>query len=52
MIREELERFMNVRPCPTCKGTRLKKESLAVKIQDLSIHQVTSFSVKGGQSLV
>ena len=33
-------------PCPTCKGTRLKKESLAVKVQDLSIHQVTSFSVK------
>jgi excinuclease ABC subunit A len=46
MIREELERFMNVRPCPTCKGTRLKKESLAVKVQGLSIHQVTSFSVK------
>jgi excinuclease ABC subunit A len=46
MIREELERFMNVRPCPTCKGTRLKKESLAVKIQELSIHQVTAFSVK------
>ena len=46
MIREELERFMNVRSCPTCKGTRLKKESLAVKVQDLSIHQVTSFSVK------
>jgi excinuclease ABC subunit A len=46
MIREELERFMNVRPCPTCKGTRLKKESLAVKIQDLSINQVTAFSVK------
>jgi excinuclease ABC subunit A len=46
LIREELERFMNVRPCPTCKGTRLKKESLAVKLQNLSIHQVTSFSVK------
>jgi len=46
MIREELERFMNVRPCPSCKGTRLKKESLAVKIQGLSIHEVTSFSVK------
>ncbi len=46
MIREELERFMNVRPCPTCKGTRLKKESLAVKLQGLSIHQVTAFSVK------
>lgn len=46
MIREELERFMNVRPCPSCKGTRLKKESLAIKVQGLSIHQVTSFSVK------
>ncbi|OGP52313.1 MAG: excinuclease ABC subunit A [Deltaproteobacteria bacterium RBG_13_43_22] len=46
MIREELERFMNVRPCPTCKGTRLKKESLAVKLQGLSIYQVTAFSVK------
>jgi len=46
MIREELERFMNVRPCPTCKGARLKKESLAVKIAGLSIHQVTAFSVK------
>jgi excinuclease ABC subunit A len=46
MIREELERFMNVRPCPSCKGARLKKESLAVKLQGLSIHQVTAFSVK------
>jgi excinuclease ABC subunit A len=46
LIREELERFMNVRPCPSCKGTRLKKESLAVKLQNLSIHQVTAFSVK------
>ncbi|MEW6187792.1 MAG: excinuclease ABC subunit UvrA, partial [Thermodesulfobacteriota bacterium] len=46
MIREELERFMNVRPCPACKGTRLKKESLAIKIGGLSINQVTTFSVK------
>ena len=46
LIREELERFMNVRPCPTCKGARLKRESLAVKIQGQSIHQVTALSVK------
>jgi excinuclease ABC subunit A len=46
MIREELERFMNVRPCPTCKGTRLKKEVLAVKINGLAINQVTAFSIK------
>ena len=45
-IREELERFMNVRPCPTCDGARLRKESLAVKISGLNLFQVTRMSVK------
>ena len=45
-IREELERFMNVRPCPSCGGARLKKESLAVKISGLNLFQVTRLSVK------
>ena len=45
-IREELERFMNVRPCPTCEGARLRKESLAVKISGLNLFQVTRMSVK------
>ena len=26
-IREELERFMNVRPCPGCGGARLKRRA-------------------------
>jgi excinuclease ABC subunit A len=46
LIREELERFMNVRPCPSCKGTRLKKEALAIKINEFSINKVTALSVK------
>jgi len=45
-IREELERFMNVRPCPSCGGARLKRESLAVKISGLNLYQVTRLSVK------
>jgi excinuclease ABC subunit A len=45
-IREELERFMNVRPCPGCGGARLKKESLAVKISGLNLFEVTRLSVK------
>jgi excinuclease ABC subunit A len=48
-IREELERFMNVRPCPGCDGARLKKESLAVKISGLNLFQVTRLSVKEAQ---
>ncbi len=43
--REEIERFMNVRPCPGCHGARLKPESLAVKVGGESIHQVCRRSV-------
>ncbi|MCU0580708.1 MAG: excinuclease ABC subunit UvrA, partial [Desulfobacterota bacterium] len=45
-IREELERFMNVRDCPDCHGARLKKESLAVKLGGCDIYQVTTLPVK------
>jgi excinuclease ABC subunit A len=44
-IREELEGYMSLRPCPTCLGARLKAESLAVKVADLSIHEVTALSI-------
>ncbi|MHB1006233.1 MAG: excinuclease ABC subunit UvrA [Chloroflexota bacterium] len=44
-IKMEIERFMASRPCPTCAGARLKPESLAVKVRDLSIIEVTRFSV-------
>ncbi len=45
-MREDMERFMTVQPCPQCHGARLKKESLAIKIGGLSIHQVTEMSIK------
>jgi excinuclease ABC subunit A len=45
VIREEVERFMNVRPCPQCRGARLRPESLAVRIDGKSIAQITSFSI-------
>jgi excinuclease ABC subunit A len=43
--REKLEPFMNVMPCPTCAGARLKKESLCVRIGGLDIRQVCAQSV-------
>lgn len=46
IIREEMERFMNIHPCPLCQGARLRKESLSVKIGDLNIHQVTGKSIR------
>jgi excinuclease ABC subunit A len=45
-IREEIEKYMSIQPCRTCKGARLKKESLSVKIGNLSIAEVCRFSIR------
>ncbi|MCP4726482.1 MAG: excinuclease ABC subunit UvrA [bacterium] len=45
-IRTFIEGFMNMIPCPECHGARLKKEPLAVKIEDLNIYEVSRMSVK------
>jgi excinuclease ABC subunit A len=45
LIREEIEQYMSVRPCPDCGGARLRPEALAVKIDGANISQVTRFSV-------
>ena len=44
-IRSWINQFMSVKHCHICNGARLKKESLAVKIGDLSISELTSKSV-------
>ncbi len=44
-IRMWIEGFMRVQLCPECKGARLKPESLAVKIQDKSINDVSLLSI-------
>lgn len=44
-VREMMEKFMEQQPCPTCKGQRLKPETLAVKVNDLNISQVTDFAI-------
>jgi excinuclease ABC subunit A len=45
-IREQMEKYMAQHPCPTCKGYRLKPESLSVLIQKQHIGQVTSLSIE------
>jgi len=48
MIRQEIEEYMVMTPCPDCKGARLKPQSLAVKVNDLNINTLTRMSVKQG----
>jgi excinuclease ABC subunit A len=43
--RERIEEYMSFRPCPACKGARLKPEVLAVTVGELNIHQFTQMSV-------
>ncbi|MCX8014455.1 MAG: excinuclease ABC subunit UvrA, partial [candidate division WOR-3 bacterium] len=45
-VREWAEKFMSILPCPVCKGTRLKKEALSVKINDINIADVCRMSVE------
>jgi len=45
-IRETLEAYMNMRPCPECGGARLKKESLFVRFNSRSIAETAAMSVK------
>ena len=46
LVREELEKYMDVMPCPSCQGARLKKEALFVRVGGQNIQQVTSLSIK------
>jgi len=43
--RERIEEYMSFRPCPVCKGARLKPEVLAVTVGERNIHEFTKMSI-------
>ena len=45
-MKQEYESFMRITPCKTCKGQRLKKESLAVTVGDKNIYEITALSIE------
>ncbi len=48
-IREEIEEYMGAHPCPSCKGDRLRKESLAIKVGGKNVSEATRLSVKAAR---
>jgi excinuclease ABC subunit A len=46
MVREELAKYLNSKPCPECNGTRLRKEARYVKVGDSTLHQVCELPLK------
>ncbi len=46
LIKQKIEEFMTLRPCPDCKGARLKPESRAVLVEDTPIHEFVALSAR------
>ena len=44
-VREQLAAYMSFRPCPACKGQRLRPEALGVTVADTNIMEVSRLSV-------
>ena len=45
-VKEEIERYMSLVPCPECRGARLKRESLSVRVGGRNIAEVTALTVR------
>ena len=45
-VKEDLEQYQSARPCPACKGQRLKPESLAVTVGDKNIAALCELSLE------
>jgi excinuclease ABC subunit A len=44
-IRQKLEKFLELVPCATCQGLRLRPEALAVRMGPYRIHELTAVGV-------
>jgi excinuclease ABC subunit A len=45
MVREELAKYLSSQPCPSCEGTRLKKDARFVLIKGLNLPGITEMTV-------
>ncbi len=45
-MRDEIGKYMSNRPCPDCNGKRLRPEALSIKIDNMSIMDITELSIK------
>jgi len=48
-VRQWIERYMTISPCPDCNGARLKPEALAVVINRETIDSISEMSIKGAK---
>jgi excinuclease ABC subunit A len=46
VVREELAKLRNVRPCPDCGGTRLRREARHVRVGEWTIYEISAFPLR------
>ena len=46
MVREELAKYLNSKPCPECEGTRLRREARHVKVGGRPIYEVSNWPLR------
>ena len=51
-IRDWIEQFMSMRPCPVCKGARLKKESLSVTVGKINLGDFSRMSINNALNFI
>ena len=49
-VRDNLERFMSILPCPTCEGGRLRPEALHITVGEKNIQHVTDMSIADAET--
>ena len=56
MVREELAKYLNNKPCPECDGTRLQREARHVKVGDgddaRAIYEVSGLAAQGARGVL
>jgi excinuclease ABC subunit A len=46
MVREEIAKYLNSKPCPECEGTRLRREARHVKVGGKPIYEISNWPLK------
>jgi excinuclease ABC subunit A len=45
-VKGDLQQYMATKPCPTCRGRRLKPEALCVKLAGKDMSEITKYSIE------
>ncbi len=50
VVREELAKYLNQQPCPSCHGARLRREARHVMVAGHSLHQLSAMPLRDAET--